>query len=398
MGVHLSFAAVGEFNARPVCFVFCAVDFLDCAPVLRHNLPFVHLADAMLVYLQAEEAEKNTYELQVKQDAPSLYFPLKDRKGTRELNNKGTLPSHELGAQIAPSCALERTGPMVTFDKLSRSVFFDPPSKSRIDCKYHPHVVPPGPAGAFSLELYVKCTGGLGTRCAVMSGRYGIQVNREDEWIFVYIEGIHDLHVKISPMVVNEWVHLVCTFDGTTVRCYKNALLQASLEVEGPLIQKQKNRAAELEEKKQTLLAEEADARDAQKVESLKEAEKYFKTREGLAEMKRAMQVIMESFEFQSKNIGAEEKDHNSAARAKKTEALKQAKQDYSTELYIKNVREVAGRYAALRDEVDEEQQRDVVAGESRAQRGLRIGASCATSVASHYFLGYIAQVLQCPP
>jgi hypothetical protein len=287
---------------------------------------------------------------------------------------------------------------MVTFDKLSRSVFFDPPSKSRIDCKYHPHVVPPGPAGAFSLELYVKCTGGLGTRCAVMSGRYGIQVNREDEWIFVYIEGIHDLHVKISPMVVNEWVHLVCTFDGTTVRCYKNALLQASLEVEGPLIQKQKNRAAELEEKKQTLLAEEADARDAQKVESLKEAEKYFKTREGLAEMKRAMQVIMESFEFQSKNIGAEEKDHNSAARAKKTEALKQAKQDYSTELYIKNVREVAGRYAALRDEVDEEQQRDVVAGESRAQRGLRIGASCATSVASHYFLGYIAQVLQCPP
>jgi hypothetical protein len=166
-----------------------------------------------------------------------------------------------------------------------------------------------------------------------------------------------------------------------------------ALEVDGPLQMKRSERTAEVDEKKQVLFGEEQNERDAQKALSLSQAEKYFKSREGLAELKRSMQVIMESFEFQSRNVGAEEKDHNSAARAKKTEALKQAKQEYTTELYIKNVHDIAVKYAALKEEVDEEMKRDITQGEIRSQRGLRIGASCATSTPSHYFQGYISQL-----
>lgn len=103
-------------------------------------------------------------------------------------------------------------------------------------------------------------------------------------------------------------------------------------------------RQGDLDEKKNNLLLEEHDARELQKTESLKEAEKYFKSREGMAEMKRSMKTILESYEFQSKNIGVDEKDPTAASRARKTEALKQARQEYTTELYVKNVHEIAAR------------------------------------------------------
>jgi len=116
------------------------------------------------------------------------------------------------------------------------------------------------------------------------------------------------------------------------------------MEVDGPMQMKIDARKAELEEKKNDLLLEEADARELQKTESLKEAEKYFKSREGMAEMKRNMKTILESYEFQSKNIGVDEKDPTLASRARKSEALKQARQEYTTELYIKNVHDIAAR------------------------------------------------------
>lgn len=77
---------------------------------MRHNLPFMVLAEAVLVGLKAEEAEQNVYELQVKQDKPSVYFRLSDRKGTRELDNKGNVPSADIGGKMSPGCVLERLG------------------------------------------------------------------------------------------------------------------------------------------------------------------------------------------------------------------------------------------------------------------------------------------------
>jgi len=50
-------------------------------------------------------------------------------------------------------------------------------------------------------------------------------------------------------------------------------------------------------------------------------------------------------------------------------------------------------RFTSLRDEVDEENLRDITVGEDRSRRGLRIGASCAGSVPDNFFQGYIANM-----
>jgi F-box and leucine-rich repeat protein 2/20 len=397
LGVQLSFACVGEFNERPVGFAFCPVDFLECTPVVRHNMPFMIFAEAKLVTLKAEEAEANTYENLVLKDRPALYFRLQDRKGTRELDNKGSVLSSELAGKASPGCILERAGP-ISFDPLSRSFLFDPESKPRIDGKFHPSVVPISTMiDHFTVELYAKVTGGSGTRCAIMSGRYCIQCNRENEWVFVFIEGIHEVYLKIAPVVLNEWVHLVGTFDGTTLRCYKNSIQQSSIEVELSVRSLKDERMEDFAQRKTDLNGEECAERELQKTESIKEAEKYFKTREGASAMKSAMKTIMESYEFQSKNIGMEEKDASSASRVRKTEALKQARQEYITELYIKNVHEIAARFTNLRDEVDEAMQRDASDAETRSHRGVRIGASCASSMPSQFFCGYLAHVAVYP-
>lgn len=396
LGIQLSFACVGEFNERPIGFVFCRVDFLQCAPVVRHNMPFMVFAEAQLVTLSATQAEGNVYESLVKGDGPALYFRLQERKGARELVNSGDIPSNDLMGKLSTGCVLERAGP-IPFDPFSRSILFDPDCKSRIESKFHPSVVPTAARDHFSVELYAKATGGSGTRCALSCGRYSIQCNRENQWVFVFIEGIHEIYLRIAPVAPNQWVHLSGTFDGTTLRCYKNSILQSSLEVAAPLQARIDERLADLEAKRAVLRSDEHDERELQKTESIKEGEKYFKSREGSSAMKSAMKTIMESYDFQSRNIGLEEKDASSAARLRKTEALKQARQDYITELYIKNVHEISARFASLLDEVNEEAGRDAANGLTRSKRGLRIGAGCAAAAPNHFFHGYLAHVAVYP-
>ena len=137
-----------------------------------------------------------------------MYLKLQDRKGTRDLRNKGTVPTDALAAKLSASCVLERPGP-ISFDKHSRSIYFNADDKARMDSKFHHLVVPLSVHDHFTVECYVKCTGGTGSRYALMSGRYAILCNRENEWIFVYIDGIHELFIKIAPMVPNEWTHLL---------------------------------------------------------------------------------------------------------------------------------------------------------------------------------------------
>ena len=89
-------------------------------------------------------------------------------------------------------------------------------------------------------------------------------------------------------MVPNEWTHLLCTYDGTTVRCYKDAILQSTLEIETPLAVKRFERSGELEEKHEKLNEEEKHEREAQKDATVKQAAAYFKTAPGQAEIKKA--------------------------------------------------------------------------------------------------------------
>lgn len=56
-----------------------------------------------------------------------------------------------------------------------------------------------------------------------MSGRYGIVASRDNYWTFILIEGMYDIYVRIAEVDrTPKWVHIMCTYDGTILRCYFN--------------------------------------------------------------------------------------------------------------------------------------------------------------------------------
>jgi hypothetical protein len=59
-----------------------------------------------------------------------------------------------------------------------------------------------------------------------MSGRFALVCNREDEWVFFFYDGVHEVPVRVGAVALNEWTHIVVSFDGTTLRAYIDAVLQ----------------------------------------------------------------------------------------------------------------------------------------------------------------------------
>ena len=116
----------------------------------------------------------------------------------------------------------------------------------------------------------------------------------------------------------------------------------------------EKEYADECKEKYDDLQAEEDKERATLKDQTKTEAEKYFQSREGAAEMKTSQQHIMESIEFQQKNYGSDQPDPMTALKVKKQEAMKQAKRTFVTELYLKNGKSLTQKYQILRNEITE--------------------------------------------
>ena len=123
-------------------------------------------------------------------------------------------------------------------------------AKARMDCRYHPSIVPPTLESHFSFELYAKATGGMGPRSPIMCGRFGVIINRDNEWIFMIVEGIFELNIRVAPVVMDQWEHLVGTFDGTTFRCYLNSVLTTQIETEAAFKFFRQQKFEELEDKK----------------------------------------------------------------------------------------------------------------------------------------------------
>lgn len=76
----------------------------------------------------------------------------------------------------------------------------------------------------FTIEGWFQCTGGADTlRVALMSGRYGVVASRDNFWTFVLIEGMYDIYIRIAEIdKAAKWAHIMCTYDGTILRCYFN--------------------------------------------------------------------------------------------------------------------------------------------------------------------------------
>jgi hypothetical protein len=397
LGVHLSAQCGAELLERPAGFLFVPMDFLDIAPRVRHNMPMLAYADATLSSRYADEAEKSSYIFQVLKDKPPLFLTFSERQGTRVAENKGTL-GVDYNGKYSSGCMLEESGP-VPYDEYIRAVNFSAEQKCKVDTKYHANLVPKTLATHFSMEAFVKVRGGQGLhRVILMNGRGGFICSREDWLIFCYREGgVYEVAIKVMPMESNKWLHIVATYDGTTLRVYVDAVLKVAAEIESTILQK-KEEALKAHKAKVVILKSLQDAeRDGVKEASKAQAMEYFATKVGIDAMKDAARKLMATAEFQAEAIGdGSAMNEKSALNAKKNEALQRAKTKYATELYVENMRLCTERFQALFSELEENKRREIEDHKQSARKPLRIGcalSSLASKEGKSYFDGFISCV-----
>lgn len=395
-GSQLSAQCITEFHEHPEAFNFVPMDFLSIAPIVRHNMPALAFADAMLASMYAAEGEKRTYPAQVLQDKPVLFYLLSERKGTRTAENKGTLGTGYEG-KYSPGCEFEIPGP-IQQDRFIRGIGFNPEQKSRVDTKYHASAVPADSAQHFSVEAFAMCTGGdMYNRVVCMNGRYGITITREGFWAFVMREGgLHEVSIRVCPVEHHKWTHIVGTYDGTNLRVYIDSWLKTCVEVAGPLRERKDEYYAGYKKKRKELKNLEAAERENIKESARKQCDDYFLTKDGITAMKAAAKEMLSSLEFQAEAFGEQAGNREAAINAKKTEALRRVKHKYATDVYVDMVHQCTERFKELYDDLNVRQKREEDESERNSKKPLRIGASVTTLASKHgksFFFGNISCV-----
>ena len=59
-----------------------------------------------------------------------------------------------------------------------------------------------------------------------------MMVSRDGYLVVTVVDGLCEVSVKVCPMLVNQWQHIMHTFDGTTVRVYVDGKMEIEQEVE----------------------------------------------------------------------------------------------------------------------------------------------------------------------
>jgi hypothetical protein len=339
-------------------------------------MPMLDFAEATLLGMQANETRNNSYSTIVLAKKPTLYWQMAERRGSRVATNHGSTGVGMCG-YYATGVTHEQPG-AVRNDSFQRAVGFDAELKTRVDTKFSPRTVPQRRSAPFSIELWARVGGAMGTnRIAVMSGRYALSAMREDHWGFTIFDGSVDATVNGPVVTKGEWVHLVGTYDGTMARFYINRKLEGDMEL-GPEISRRSQEANDAREQQLKDLEDaEKSARDSARKQTETQAAQFFKTPEGQERVKRAALKLIEHSEFKLKL------DANAAAkglkRLGKKEAQLQARKDYKTELYMKNVQAVAEEFRRLRQDILDRKTKEAEEARDRSTKPLRVGAACAS-------------------
>lgn len=340
MGVQLSIVCLSAFYESPVGFSFCVLDFLAIAPVVRFNTPMFSYAEALTALMSAQRAERDTYIHQVITDGATVLLRLCERKGSRAVENAGSLGKDFL-AVYNRGCELEKVPGPERSDPFSRSAGFRPGVLCAVDTKFHAGVLSLHRDAHFTMELHARCTGGTDVlRQALTAGRFAVSVDRYNYWSFTFSSSQHDLALRLEPVVLDKWVYIAATFDGVTVRVYTDSKLSVALEVAGPLNQRKKEEAARRKQAQAELLEEETKELKALYRDIVMKCKSFFNSKDGILKMKGIAKGILQDPAFHDRDFGVTVKDdltEGGILKVKKAAAMKEAKGMHTGDIYGNN-------------------------------------------------------------
>eukprot|EP00981_Chlorochromonas_danica_P003354 scaffold644_cov168-Ochromonas_danica.AAC.46 len=375
----------------PVGFSFHGHDIVDVHAIVKHNIAVFPFAEAVMVAQEAEEAMAKLYMSEVRNDSPSLFFNLSERKGGRAAINYGLLGDKYNGL-LTPGCDLEQTGPIKT-DKFLRAIGFHPDTKSCIDCNHHEAIVPVSIESHFSVEVFFRCLGGKDiNRTLIDSGRYRLSVGRDNYLSFTLYESVHSMSLRCCLIDNSDWYHMIATFDGTFLRCYINTDLKYEVEVCTVLAQKERAYLVKHQNKLVSIGQDEVDEKAKLREKTMDDARVYFQTKEGMEALKRISQRLVEEDGFNPEEQNESEEPLN--GRQKRAIVLRKAKEELIEEIFEKNKIELAARFQQLRIDEEEQYHKILQGGKVNVLKPFRVGASlpdASNREGSDYFFGHIS-------
>jgi hypothetical protein len=379
LGLRLGRKCIAHFNEEPVAFQFTTADLEATGPRVKHNLSALDFARAQLLSAQAAERRARSYESLVLSDGALLYLKLSERRGSRVAFNKGRggLP---LSGAYNRAVRMEAQGPIAN-DEMNRAVLFDPKSPlgtPRVDLKYMAELAPMADDASWCVEAWARVLGSPDTqRVVLMTGRYALCASRDNKWQLEVFSDAAEVAVHGPPAAVGEWVHLVGAYDGTVARLWCNGELAACDEVRPLVLREIDRKLTEYEATREELILKEQKARDACKRVSEEQAAAYFKTKEGGEKMRAQAASLVEHAEFKFKmDARAAEKG---LKLLKLDEARTLAREEYRSQLYVKNVAVVAEAHRKRMEDHVESRKKEQEEAAERATKPMRVGAAVAS-------------------
>ena len=177
-------------------------------------------------------------------------------------------------------------------------------------------------------------------------------VGRDGSLVVTVVDGLSEVSVRMCSYLMNEWQHIIVTFDGTTIQVYMNGKEQIETEVEEAMIERKEVFESKIREKFR--VTEKAEEKQKIKDITTEAGGAYFLSKAGIAMLKNDTQEVMESADFQALGIGDDLTNELQAMKERRSAALKQVKANYITSLYVANVRGVKEKYTKIYDELND--------------------------------------------
>lgn len=231
LGFTLTRSCETSFLLHPKNFTFSVLDIESCLPVVYHSVHLLEFAQGKLLVKMAEKTKNTSYPDIVMSDKPFGYWKLDDLAGSKYAHNLGPTGTELMGS-ISSGVTKQVASSLCNIAQQSNVAFsFNVEKNSHVDFRYSDTLNPLDPNQSFTIECWVKATGGEGTkRVFICSGSFSLYISKYDNWCCSLSSAVYltTIHLTGSKVEYNKITHVVFTYDGTMAKFYINSVLSAS--------------------------------------------------------------------------------------------------------------------------------------------------------------------------